>query len=99
MKPAIFYHKESAETLYAQLIEAAGLDLEGRYKALREVLTLVAEQQTEQVPLVFVGLLARVDYLVRNRHLPAELCLAIGQTRHALCSPRSRLRRLSPNRQ
>lgn len=93
MTPATHYHKETAETLFATLVEAAGLPLNRRYATLRQVLTVVAEQQTEQVPLAFVGLLSRVDYLVRSRRLSAELGFAIGQTRHALCSPRSNLRR------
>ncbi len=105
-RPTTLY-RDTAATLFAELSTAVNADNDDspevandrRYATLRRVLTEAAEQQTADVPLVFVGLLARIDYLVRSRGMDAGLAVSIGRTRHALFSPRSNLRRLSTAQQ
>lgn len=74
---------ECAQECYAQLLDLMHADtpVRQRYPALREVLRRTAEIGVSQSHLQFKGLFAKLDFIVKENHIPAKVAQQVQFTR------------------
>lgn len=81
-----YYTTDCAMSLFDQLedILTADFHIHERYLILRDTFKRVVNQAVAQTGINFIGLFAKLDYLVKQHNIPAETAMLIHDTRKVL---------------